>query len=61
MYFETDTEDDLRKVGFSKERRVDPQIVVGLLVDRTGHPLEIACLEGYAEVGVMPRCVCCAL
>ena len=46
LYFETDTEDDLRKVGFSKERRVDPQIVVGLLVDRTGFPLEIACFEG---------------
>lgn len=46
LYFETDTEDALRKVGFSKERRVDPQIVVGLLVDRSGHPLEIACFEG---------------
>jgi len=46
LYFETDTEDDLRRVGFSKERRVDPQIVVGLLVDRTGFPLEIACFEG---------------
>lgn len=46
LYFETDTEDALRKVGFSKERRVDPQIVVGLLVDRTGFPLEIACFEG---------------
>lgn len=46
LYFETDTEDDLRKVGFSKERRVDPQIVVGLLVDRSGFPLEIACFEG---------------
>ena len=46
LYFETDTEDDLRKVGFSKERRVDPQIVVGLLVDRSGFPLEIACFQG---------------
>lgn len=46
LYFETDTEDALRKVGFSKERRVDPQIVVGLLVDRTGFPLEIACFDG---------------
>ena len=46
LYFETDTEDDLRKVGFSKERRVDPQIVVGLLVDRSGFPLEIACFDG---------------
>lgn len=46
LYFEAEKEDDLRKVGFSKERRVDPQIVVGLLVDRTGHPLEIASFEG---------------
>ena len=30
----------------SKERRVDPQIVVGLLIDRTGFPLEIGCFEG---------------
>lgn len=30
----------------SKERRVDPQIVVGLLVDRQGFPLEIGCWEG---------------
>ncbi|GJF10077.1 IS1634 family transposase [Mycolicibacterium cyprinidarum] len=46
LYFEAESEDDLRKVGFSKERRVDPQIVVGLLVDRTGFPLEIGCFEG---------------
>ena len=46
LYFEADKEDDLRKVGYSKERRVDPQIVVGLLVDRRGFPLEIGCFEG---------------
>lgn len=46
LYFETEKEDSLRKVGYSKERRVDPQIVVGLLVDRTGFPLEIGCFEG---------------
>ncbi|MFD4295548.1 IS1634 family transposase [Rhodococcus sp. NPDC058532] len=46
LYFEAEKEDDLRKVGYSKERRVDPQIVVGLLVDRTGFPLEIGCFEG---------------
>ncbi len=46
LYFEAESEDGLRKVGFSKERRVDPQIVVGLLVDRAGFPLEIACFEG---------------
>ncbi|MDP3951814.1 MAG: IS1634 family transposase [Microbacterium sp.] len=46
LYFEAEDEDELRKVGYSKERRVDPQIVVGLLVDRTGFPLEIGCFEG---------------
>lgn len=46
LYFEAENEDDLRKVGYSKERRVDPQIVVGLLVDRDGFPLEIGCFEG---------------
>ena len=46
LYFEAEKEDDLRKVGFSKERRVDPQVVVGLLVDRAGFPLEIGCFEG---------------
>jgi hypothetical protein len=46
LYFEADKEDDLRRVGYSKERRVDPQIVVGLLVDRCGFPLEIGCFEG---------------
>ena len=46
LYFEAEHEDDLRKVGYSKERRVDPQIVVGLLVDRAGFPLEVACYEG---------------
>ena len=50
LYFEAEHEDELRKVGYSKERRVDPQIVVGLLVDRNGFPLEIGCFEGnYAE------------
>ncbi len=54
LYFEAEKEDDplgpnegLRRVGYSKERRVDPQIVVGMLVDRTGMPLEIDCFEGH--------------
>jgi transposase len=46
LYFEAEKDDDLRKVGYSKERRVDPQVVVGLLVDRRGFPLEIGCFEG---------------
>src|SRR5665254_20090 len=45
LYFEAEKEDGLRKVVYSKERRVDPQIVVGLLVDRAGFPLEIGCFE----------------
>ncbi|WP_281966384.1 IS1634 family transposase [Serinicoccus marinus] len=46
LHFEAADEDALRKVGYSKERRVDPQIIVGLLVDRGGFPLEIGCWEG---------------
>ncbi len=46
LYVEAENEDGLRKVGFSKERRVDSQVVVGLLVDRAGFPLEIGCFEG---------------
>jgi transposase len=46
LYFETDEEDTLRRVGMSKERRVDPQIQVGLLVDPAGFPLEVHCFEG---------------
>ena len=48
LYFEADNEDSLRKVGYSKGRRVDPQIVVGLLVDREGFPLEVRTSGGLA-------------
>jgi transposase, IS4 family len=37
LYFEAEDEDELRKVGRSKERRVDPQILVGMLVTPEGH------------------------
>ena len=46
LHFEIADEDRLRKVGMSKERRVDPQITVGLLVTAAGFPLEIAMFEG---------------
>jgi hypothetical protein len=46
LHFEAENEDSLRKVGMSKERRVDPQVQVGLLVDRSGFPLEVHCFEG---------------
>ena len=46
LYFETDTEDEFRKPGFSKERRLEPQITVGLLTDPAGFPLQIEAFEG---------------
>lgn len=46
LYFEAEKEDDLRKVGMSKERKVDPQITVGLLVARDGFPLDVHVFEG---------------
>lgn len=46
LYFETDTPDELRKPGFSKERRVEPQILVGLLTDATGFPLHVGAFAG---------------
>jgi len=51
LYFEVQKEDDYRKPGLSKERRLEPQITIGLLVDSTGFPLEIQSFEGNcAEV-----------
>ena len=46
LHFEAKDEDQLRKIGMSKERRVDPQIQVGLLVDPAGFPLELHMFEG---------------
>ncbi len=46
LYFETPREDSLRKVGMSKERRVDPQVTVGLLCDPGGFPLAVHLFEG---------------
>jgi hypothetical protein len=43
LHFETDDEDDLRKVGMSKEHRVDPQVQVGLLVDPGWFPWRCTC------------------
>jgi len=46
LYFEVQEEDTYRKPGLSKERRLEPQIVIGLLVDRSGFPLGIQSFEG---------------
>jgi hypothetical protein len=46
LYFEVQKEDDFRKPGLSKERRLEPQIIIGLLVDRNGFPLGLHSFEG---------------
>jgi hypothetical protein len=46
LWFEIDKEDDLRIPGFSKERRVEPLIQIGLLADVTGMPLMISAWAG---------------
>jgi len=46
LYWETDTADEFRKPGYSKERRLEPQITVGLLTDPNGFPLMIRAFEG---------------
>jgi hypothetical protein len=46
LYFEIPKEDEYRKPGMSKERRLDPQIIIGLLVDRNGFPLGLQSFEG---------------
>jgi hypothetical protein len=46
LYFETDQGDGFREPGFSKERRLDPQITIGLLTDASGLPLMVQGFEG---------------
>ena len=46
LYFEVQEEDTYRKPGLSKERRLEPQIVIGLLVDQYGFPLGLHSFEG---------------
>lgn len=46
LYFETDAGDGFREPGFSKERRLDPQITIGLLTNQSGFPLMAHAFEG---------------
>jgi hypothetical protein len=46
LYFETDSGDGFREPGFSKERRLEPQITIGLLTDAAGFPLMVEAFEG---------------
>ena len=54
LYFETDKADGFREPGFSKERRLEPQVTVGLLTDATGFPLMMEAFAGNkAETSTM--------
>jgi hypothetical protein len=54
LYFETDAGDGFRESGFSKERRLEPQITIGLLTDQAGFPLMVHAFEGnMAETKTM--------
>jgi hypothetical protein len=46
LWFETDQGDGFREPGFSKERRLEPQVTVGLLTDQSGFPLMLPAFEG---------------
>src|SRR5262245_5773426 len=46
LYFETDEGDGFREPGFSKERRLDPQITIGPLTSADGFPLMVSAFEG---------------
>jgi hypothetical protein len=46
LYFETDAGDGFREPGFSKERRLEPQITIGLLAGQDGFPLMVHAFEG---------------
>jgi len=52
LYFETDTQDEIRKTGFSKDgKHKNPQIVLGLLVSVDGYPLAYEIFEGNTYEG----------
>jgi hypothetical protein len=54
LYFETGEGDGFREPGFSKERRLEPQITIGLLTDAAGFPLTVHAFEGnMAETKTM--------
>jgi hypothetical protein len=46
LYFEADQGDGFREPGFSKERRLEPQITIGLLTGQDRFPLMVSAFEG---------------
>jgi len=52
LYFEAEDEDDLRKIGFSKDGKFqNPQIMLGLLVGEGGFPIGYDIFEGNTFEG----------
>lgn len=52
LYFEAEDEDDLRKIGFSKDGKFqNPQILLGLLVGQHGYPIGYDIFEGNTFEG----------
>lgn len=52
LYFEAEDEDDLRKIGFSKDGKFQhPQIMIGLLVGEGGFPIGYDVFEGNTFEG----------
>lgn len=52
LYFEAENEDDLRKIGFSKDGKFQcPQIMIGLLVGEGGYPIGYDIFKGNTFEG----------
>jgi transposase len=52
LYFEAEDEDDLRKIGFSKDGKFQkPQIMLGLLTGKNGYPIGYDIFEGNTFEG----------
>jgi len=52
LYFENEDEDDLRKIGFSKDGKFqNPQIMLGLLVGPNGYPIGYDIFQGNTFEG----------
>jgi len=52
LYFEAEDEDDLRKIGFSKDGKFQkPQIMLGLLVGQNGYPIGYNIFQGNTFEG----------
>ena len=52
LYFEAEDEDDLRKIGFSKDGKFqNPQIMLGLLTGENGYPIGYDIFEGNTFEG----------